>query len=116
MSHDAVDRRKGDKPVPDNLEEYLNDFQIQALRRLESLGYKLRFVRRPLFKDVIAVVSNPQYHKIGMLKEDGSLDVFPDIQLRDWDSDKVIRKLELIAGGSRRILTIHTHKSRYPEE
>jgi hypothetical protein len=85
-AHYAVDRRKGDKPIPDNIEEYLNDLQMQAVQRLESIGYKLKFVRRPLFLDVIAVVSNPQEHKIAMLKVDGSIDFFPgnNLGIGEW--------------------------------
>ena len=109
--HYVMERRKGDNPVPDNLDEYLNDLQMQALQRLESMGYKLKFVRRPLFLDVIAVVSNPQNHKIAMLKVDGSIDFFPDIQLRDWDSENTIPELKQIAGRSKVLMTIDTRSS-----
>ena len=109
--HYVMERRKGDNPVPDNLDEYLNDLQMQALQRLESMGYNLKFVRRPLFLDVIAVVSNPQNHKIAMLKVDGSIDFFPDIQLRDWDSENTIPELKQIAGRSKVLMTIDTRSS-----
>jgi hypothetical protein len=108
----VVERRKGDKPIPDNLDEYLNELQMQVLQRLESMGYKLKFVRRPLFLDVIAVVSNPQEHKIAMLKADGSIDFFPDLKLRDWDSENTLTELKQIAGRSKVLLTIDTKNNK----
>ncbi len=81
-THVAVDKRMGDKPVPDNVENHLNNLQNQSLRRLESFGYRLKYIRRPLFQDVVVVVVDPQKQTLGVLNEDGSLDLHSEVQFR----------------------------------
>lgn len=79
----VVDKRTGEKPVPDNLEDHLSHMQIKELRLLEGSGYKIKFIRRSLFQDVVVVVvADPQEKEIGVLREDGSLDFNPDLQYR----------------------------------
>ena len=79
----AVDKRLGDKPVPDNIKDHLNDLQIQSLQRLENFGYRLKFVRRPIFQEVVVVVVDSQEKTLGVLKSDGSLDLHSEIQFRE---------------------------------
>jgi hypothetical protein len=79
----TLEKRMGDKPVPDNVEKHLNNLQILSLRRLENFGYRLKFIRRPLFQDVVVVVVDPQEKTLGVLKEDGSLDLHSEIQFRE---------------------------------
>jgi len=55
---DWVEKRRGDSPVPDNLEDYLNGEQMTALRQIQAFGWELKFVRRPLFQEPIAVIIN----------------------------------------------------------
>lgn len=76
------ERRTGKKPVPDNVEGMLNEMQLLALRRLEGFGWVLRFVRRPLFQDPVAVIFNPKGDLFATLEEDGSLNMKPDIKVR----------------------------------
>ena len=77
------DKRKGEKPVPDNAIEMLNQDQILALRRLEAFGWQLKFIRRPLFQEPVAVVIDADGRKIGILEEDGRINMEPDIAVRE---------------------------------
>ena len=79
-----MDDEKRDRadPIPDNLDEILSEFQFMALRRIEGFGWELRFVRRPAFQEVIPVIFSSDGSKIGVLEEDGRINMEPDIKLR----------------------------------
>jgi len=78
-----TDRRKGDKPHPDKLKGTLNDEQLLALPALERFGWELQFVRRPPFQEAVAVVRNAEGTMVGVLEEDGRLNLQLDVQLRE---------------------------------
>lgn len=78
----STEKRRGDKPVPDNMKDYLNDAQMAELRKIERFGWELWFIRRPLFQDPVVVVANPDGSSIGVLEDDGRLNLDPDIKLR----------------------------------
>lgn len=77
------EKRDREKPIPDNLEEILSEFQVMALRRIESFGWELRFVRRLTFQIPTVVVFSADGTKIGVLEEDGRINMESDIKLRD---------------------------------
>jgi hypothetical protein len=77
------EKRKGDEPVPANAIEMLNPLQVRALRQLESYGWRLHFIRRPLFQDTVPVVTDADGKKVGILEEDGRLNLDPDIKVRE---------------------------------
>jgi hypothetical protein len=77
------DKRKGMKPVPDKVEEVLNQDQIRALRAMEQFGWQLHFVRRPLFQEVVPVMINQEGDKMMILEADGSLNDKVELDLRD---------------------------------
>ena len=77
------DKRKGDKPVPDRLEDMLNDLQMLALHQMEGFGWQLRFVRRPLFQQPVSVVFSAGGEQIGILEEDGRINLEADIAVRE---------------------------------
>ena len=79
MEHD---KRTGQLPIPENLEDWLNHTQQQILRKIEGLGFRLIFMRRPVFQDPIPIVINDRGDKIGILETDGRLNMEPDIVLR----------------------------------
>ncbi len=81
---DDMDRekRKGEKPLPGRLEELLNEMQMLALRQIEGFGWELRFVRRPLFQQPVPVVFSGDGSKIGILEEDGRINMEADIEVR----------------------------------
>jgi hypothetical protein len=76
------EKRNGGMPVPENLKQYLSDEQLQKLRQIESFGWELKFVRRPLFQQPVAVVISPGSNQIGILEPDGRLNLQHDVELR----------------------------------
>ena len=74
------DKRKDEKPIPDNIKEYLNDAQLVALRKIEGFGWKLVFIRRPLFLEQVAIVTNADDTSIGILEDDGTLNLEPSLE------------------------------------
>jgi len=79
----AKEQRIGVPPVPENIEETLNEAQIHTLRRMENFGWELKFIRRPLFQDVLPVLLHLDSNKTGVLEEDGTLNMQRDLNLRD---------------------------------
>lgn len=78
----VLDNRRGDKPVPDNLKEVLNNLQLLALQKAEGFGWKLKFVRRPLFQEVVPVITDPSGNKIGILETNGEINLHPETKIR----------------------------------
>lgn len=76
------DRRGAQKAVPIDLGRYLNECQLLALHSLESFGWRLWFVRRPLFIPAIVIVANPESTQHAQLEDDGSVNLKPPLQLR----------------------------------
>ena len=77
------EKRMGAKPVPDRLEDVLNEMQMRALHQIEGFGWQLRFIRKPLFQEPVAVVLSAEGDKIGVLEEDGRINMAPDIKVRE---------------------------------
>lgn len=76
------DKRTGQPPIPDNLEDWLNKAQLQSLRKLENLGFRLIFMRRPMFRDPVPIAINDRGNKLGILEKDGRLNMEVDIAMR----------------------------------
>lgn len=76
------DKRKGEEPVPDDVKNYLNEAQVAELHKIEGFGWKLVFVRRPLFQESVVVVTDADGGSIGVLEEDGRLNLDPSIETR----------------------------------
>jgi len=81
MSDD--NKRKGIKPIPPNFRSYMNEAQQAELRTIEGFGWDLKFIRRPMFGESVVVVVSPDGGSIGVLEEDGRLNLDPDIDMRD---------------------------------
>jgi len=76
------DKRKGDLPIPVSLKDVLNEAQVFTLSKMEGFGWVLKFVRRPLFQDIVPVLFHPDSKHYGVLEEDGTLNTQPDIKIR----------------------------------
>ena len=76
------ERRQGQKAVPDDVFTRLTELQRLSLARLESFGWTIRLVRRPLFEDQVIVVADPTGKDVAILDEDGQLDRDTPITIR----------------------------------
>ena len=77
------DKRSREKPVPDDMNNYLTDAQSAELHHIESFGWTLKYIRRPLFQERVVVVMNPDGSSIGLLEEDGRLNLESNIDTRE---------------------------------
>ena len=77
------DKRKGEKPIPDNVGDYLNDLQQEILDKIEKHGWTLKFVRRPPENPLVIVIENNKGKEIGVLEEDGAINYESGILIRD---------------------------------
>ncbi len=78
-----VDEKRGQqKAIPIDLGRYLNNLQLLALHSLESFGWSLWFIRRPLFMEPIVVVASPDSSKFAVLEGDGSVNMKANLQVR----------------------------------
>ncbi|RYY76962.1 MAG: hypothetical protein EOO52_05585 [Gammaproteobacteria bacterium] len=69
---------RGSRPaLPIDVTYYLSEVQRIALHSLENFGWKLAFIRRPLFVPPIVVVKNSEQSKYAVLEEDGSVNLSP---------------------------------------
>jgi hypothetical protein len=71
------------KPVPENLDHYLTTTQQQGITQAEKYGWHLEFVRRPPFEEPWAVISNQDDNRMGIIREDGTVDTSVQIVLRN---------------------------------
>lgn len=81
------EKRLGMAPVPDNLDTLLNKHQLRALRHIETFGWRLQFVRRPLFQEPVAGIISPEGDKIACLEGDGRINLLPDSAVRKEDKN-----------------------------
>jgi hypothetical protein len=79
------DNRKGRDPVPQELDTVLNNLQLQALEKIKRYGWKLKFVRRPLFQEVTPVISNQHDTQYAVLECDGDINLQAADILRSSD-------------------------------
>lgn len=77
------EKRKGERPVPEHPENYMNTAQLAELHKIERFGWTIKYLRHPLFQDSVIIVSNADGSSIGILEEDGRLNLEPDITIRE---------------------------------
>ncbi len=83
MNSELIKNRRSPVRLSRNqMEKKLSTDQLLSLRRLESFGWTLRFIRQPLFQDPVPVVIKGKGTTIGILDEDGRLNINVDIQIR----------------------------------
>jgi hypothetical protein len=78
-----TEKRTGDSPVPEDLETYLNTEQITALRQIQPFGWELTFIRRPMFLEPVAVITNTDGLRVGTLEADGRIDLQQNLRMRE---------------------------------
>ncbi len=77
------EKRRAEPPVTENAMDMLTDLQKIALRRIENFGWQLKFIRHPSFEPPMVVVENSTGVNIGVLEEDGGVNLNPRIVLRN---------------------------------
>jgi hypothetical protein len=77
-----LNSRRGNKPIPDDLDKVLNDLQLLALQEAEELDWKLKFVRRPLYREAIPVITDPTGSKFGIIERNGEINLSPKTKIR----------------------------------
>lgn len=60
----------------------LNEDQRLTLAELEGFGWELKFIRRPLFQESVAVVFDSDRKRFAVLEADGTLNENPGFDIR----------------------------------
>jgi hypothetical protein len=76
------ERRKSAARIPNALKRELNAAQQATLVDLERFGWELKFVRRPLFREPVAVVFDADRSHFAVLQADGTLNENPGFDIR----------------------------------
>lgn len=83
MSHNENDATRNRlPPIPADLHNVLTENQFLAVQSIERFGWSLRFVRREGTARPIVVVSNPTGQTLGVLEEDGRLNLQHNVKFR----------------------------------
>jgi hypothetical protein len=88
----TTNRRRGEAAVPDNYKERLSEEQIAALRKLESFGWTIKFLRRPQFQDIEVVLIHSNGKSFALLSRDGELDQKTKVSVRRSDRDEILAR------------------------
>lgn len=78
-----IEKRRDADPIPKNLEDWLSQDQLDALKQLGNFGWQLKFIRRPAFQDPIVIVYSRDKDEFGVLEKDGKIDMDSGITIRD---------------------------------
>ena len=76
------ERRKDDPDVRAKLRAELNEEQRIALSDLERFGWELKFIRHPMFLDIVPVVFDPDRKSFAVIRRDGKLEESPGFEIR----------------------------------
>ncbi len=77
------ERRRAPPPDTASLRAGLTPEQDRAIATLEQLGWSLRFVRRPLFRDPVPVLFERNGERWIAVEGDGRLDENPAFAIRE---------------------------------
>jgi hypothetical protein len=68
--------------IPGDLRSVLTENQILSIRRIEGFGWELKFIRRHGVKSPIAVVKDPDGKTLGVLEDDGRINLQHNVKIR----------------------------------
>lgn len=83
------DRRKNRKLTEDEVKETLSSKQLAALLECQYFGWKLKYIRRPLFQDPVPVLYNAKNDQIGILDPDGRVNTDIELEVRSGETGTV---------------------------
>ena len=72
-----IERRKRKPPTQPNYALYLNADQMNTYIRLQEIGWKMYFIRRPLSGKPTVVMNNNVDTRIGVIEQNGNFTVNP---------------------------------------
>ncbi len=76
-------RRQGsENGLPRNMQNYLNQSQVNTLRQLELLGWRLFFIRRENCVPPLVVLRHQDSGKFSVIEERGLANMSPEIAMR----------------------------------
>ena len=78
-----IERRSEGNQIPESLGEMLSEMQLLTLSKMEGFGWMLAFIRRPLFQGIVPVLLHPDSGEIGVLEDDGTLNIHSDTKIRE---------------------------------
>ena len=84
----AKERRTDLKLTQDDVYQFLNSKQLTALRESAIFGWKIRFIRRPLFLEPVIVLYNARYDIVGILNLEGQIDMESEVDVRSSKQPK----------------------------
>lgn len=76
------ERRGRQAPIPATIESILTPEQSLALRKIETFGWRLAFVRQPQYAPTVAMVVSPDRKRYAVLERDGEVNTDHGITLR----------------------------------
>jgi len=76
------DRRENKKLNQGDLKKILNPKQLAALSECQCFGWKLKFIRYPLFQEPVPVFYNAKIGQIGVLDPDGHINMDMELEVR----------------------------------
>ena len=76
------DRRENKKLTKDDVKKILNRKQLNALIESQHFGWRLKFIRSPLFQYPVPVLYNAEIDKVGILDPDGHMKFDVKLELR----------------------------------
>lgn len=85
---DWQEKRIGEPPVPPNLSKFLNKAQLRTLHQMEGFGWSLKFIRRPLFQESLAVIESSDGERVATLEPDGNMEIRNNIKMREEREDQ----------------------------
>ena len=62
--------------------DLLTEAQLVTLGRMEGFGWKMAFIRRPLFQEIVPVLVHADSKLLGILQSDGSWNTEPNTEFR----------------------------------
>jgi hypothetical protein len=75
----ARNRRRNGKQPTGNVETILNREQLSALLKSQQFGWRLWFIRKPVFPDSLPVLYNVTNNRFAVLEPDGHIN--PDVKI-----------------------------------
>ena len=83
------ERRKNRKLTEDEVKATLSSKQLAALLECQCFGWKLKYIRRPLFQDPVPVLYNAKNDQIGTLDPDGRVNTDIELEVRSGETGAV---------------------------